>query len=788
MNHSCGPNGNEAVTILPPAAARVTRRRGFPFAGVRRFLFRIERPSMPAEKNTLARIVVPVIALALAGAAVWGIFQSSKPQPVLPTVAASPSGSVEAQADPAKPAGDAQAKASETAAAPSTASEPAAAPSASTTNTPPGPAAPMTGLRARTVPMPVDLWSAIGSTNPETGYQAQYSFSTLGAGVETIILASHYETLKDKISGGQRFRVQQQIGTPGKSGETVTTVSLAARAVIIDGTPIDLFGDSQTNYWTQTAPGEFSADIVNEGGATVARVLRKYSLKQGSFEVEVRQTFINMSGRDLRVEWVQYGPLDIIEELFGYRLDTRRIRYGYLYDQTRDPSQSIVVADSKLEGHAAPVAAAKAKYEATNNLADRNALLFPRPAEFKGAGDLVWIAQTSRYFAFACHPLLADGAARPERFRLASEAYAVPVGFGPDTRLVIEMHSASSNVAAGADLDLSFAAYAGPLAKKYLSASADPKFGVLNLRDLVVFNLGGCCSFCTFQWLAHALLWYLELVHGILGDWTLAIILLVFTVRAILHPITRRSQINMSRFGKRMAALAPKQKKLQEQYANDPKQMQVEMARLMREEGVSPTQALGCLPTFLQTPVWMALYAMLFFAFQFRHTPGFYGLIQSATGGKWSFLADLSAPDHFIEFGTHFHIPLISTMMGDISGINLLPLILGVVFFIQQKYMTPPSTATLSPEQEAQQKMMKVMMVVMFPVMMYNAPSGLAVYFITNSCLGILESRWIRAHMDELDKNPPPDKAAASLARKKVANEARSPFDREKELKRFKDR
>ncbi len=751
---------------------------------------------MPAEKNTLARIVVPVIALVVAGAAVWGVFQSSKPKPVLPNVAASPAGSVEAQPEGAKPAGEANAGAAPEAQAPSATSATDSTPASATTPAPTSvapPAAPMTGLRARAVAVPVTAWSPIGDTNPESGYQARYTFSTLGAGVETITLASHFETLKDKIAGGQRFRVQQQIGTPGRSGETVTTVSLAARAVIIDGTPIDLFGDAQTNYWTESGPGQFSADIVNESGATVARVVRAYTLKPGSYEVEVRQTFVNMSGRDLKVQWVQYGPLDIIEEMFGYRLDTRRVRYGYLYDQTRDPSQSIVVADSLLEPHSTPVAAAQKKYEVTQNLADRNTLLFPRPAEFKGSGDLVWIAQTSRYFAFACHPLLPDGASRPQRFTLASETYGVPVGFGPTARLVIEMHSASANVAPGTDLDLSFAAYAGPLAKKYLSAKADPTFGVLSLSDLVVFNLGGCWCFawCTFQWLANALLWYLEFVHGILGDWTLAIILLVFTVRAILHPITRKSQINMSRFGKRMAALAPKQKKLQEQYASDPKQMQVEMARLMREEGVSPTQALGCLPTFLQTPVWMALYAMLFFAFQFRHEPGFYGVIQSVTGGKWSFLADLSAPDHFIQFGTHFHIPLISGLMGDISGINLLPLILGVVFYIQQKYMTPPSTSTLTPEQEMQQKMMKVMMVVMFPVMMYNAPSGLAVYFITNSCLGILESRWIRAHMDELDKNPPPDKAggaAAALARKKVANEARSPFDREKETKRFKER
>ncbi|MFM9957900.1 MAG: membrane protein insertase YidC [Phycisphaerales bacterium] len=739
---------------------------------------------MPAEKNTALRVFVPILLLVVAVVTVWGIYSGGKPKPAAatPNAATTPAPPPAAPTAPVASTGSPASSAQDGSVPPKAASAPAAAPAGT----------PLTGLRARVVAVPLTTPAPIGSIDPSAGFAARYTFSHLGAGVETITLARHYETLKDKIKDQQRFRVQQPLGATGSAGEAVTTLSLAARAVIIDGTPIDLFGNSTTNYWTETAPGAFSAEIVDAAGATIARVTRVFTLQPGSYEVEVRQSFENVSGRDLKVQWVQYGPLDIHEELFGYQLDTRRIRYGYLFDQTRDPSQSIVSADTLLEGHAAPIAAADARYNARQNLAERNALLFPRPSEFKGAGDLVWVAQTSRYFAFACHPLLPDGAARPERFLLANEVYAVPLGWGKQARLALEMHSSQVEVKQGGAQDLSFAAYAGPLAKSFLSEKADPSFGVLGLSQMVVFNLGGCCAPCTFQWLAKLLLWYLELVHGILGDWTVAIILLVFTVRATLHPITRRSQINMTRFGKKMAALAPKQKKLQEQYKNDPKQMQVEMARLMREEGVSPTQALGCIPMFLQTPVWMALYAMLFFAFQFRHQPGFYGVFQAATGGNWSFLADLSAPDHFFEFGTSFHIPLISTMMGDISGINLLPLVLGVVFWIQQKYLTPPTTTVLTPEQEMQQKMMKVMMVVMFPVMMYNAPSGLAVYFITNSILGIIESRWIRAHIDELDKNPPPappgskpgaasvkpgnsiwDRVqAAAEQRKKVENEA----------------
>jgi len=205
---------------------------------------------------------------------------------------------------------------------------------------------------------------------------------------------------------------------------------------------------------------------------------------------------------------------------------------------------------------------------------------------------------------------------------------------------------------------------------------------------------------------------------------------------------------------------------------------------------------LGCLPMFLQMPIWVALYAMLYFSFDLRHEAAFFGVFQTVSGGSWSFLADLSSADHFIDFGTVlFSLPL----FGSVSGFNLLPILLGVVFFLQQKYLTPPPSPNMTPEQLQQQKIMKVMMVVMFPVLMYNAPSGLSLYFITNSTLGILESRYIRSHVDKEDLEPakgdaigPAQRAMMGQpSRKKVKNQApANPFGkkRSEKPKRFKDR
>ena len=78
--------------------------------------------------------------------------------------------------------------------------------------------------------------------------------------------------------------------------------------------------------------------------------------------------------------------------------------------------------------------------------------------------------------------------------------------------------------------------------------------------------MNGPCTFCTFQWLAHFLLWLLEFIHFIFRDWGLAIIILVLIVRLILHPITKRAQINMTKMGKQMQTLQPEIEKLKKKY------------------------------------------------------------------------------------------------------------------------------------------------------------------------------------------------------------------------------
>lgn len=743
---------------------------------------------MPAEKNRVLRVVVPIVialgAIAVVVAGYRNSARQSQPSNATATAqtplesAGSDRAALDAPAEAAEeagerePAGEAAAGGSDVgkAEAPSAPSVSAAPEAVERAAVEPS----MATYRSRLQPVPASAPASIGGLSPGGAEKAQISFTLQGAGVSAITMADHFETIAKK----QHYEVQRQFVISYPNGSKEVLSSLAARAIIIDGVLVDLFGSESAPVWREAGPGRFEAEVVDEADRAVLRIERRYALRPGSFIFDVDQRVTNLSDRAFQIDWVQYGPVELHEDIGGYGLDMRRVRLGYLLDQRRDPSRQIVSADGKLAGRATYV---------DRVLKRQDGLVWPRGADFKGSGELVWLAQTSRYFAFAVMPRLdpgvvalnaADPQANPigKSLRLADEVFAVVRGTGDakDLRLLLQLTSGRVTLAgagaAGSEADFSFSAYAGPLGRRELSARADPLFESLSLKGLLIYNLGGMCAFCTFQPLARGLLAFLTFAHDYLVfDWAIAIMLLVVCVRGVLHPLTRRSQISLARFSKQMQAVAPKQQKIREKFKDDPKRMQEEMIRLMREEKVNYTGALGCLPMFLQTPIWIALYAMLYFSFDLRHAPAFFGVFQTISGGAWSFMGDLSVADHFIDFGAPlFTIPL----FGPISGLNVLPVVLGVVFYIQQKYLTPPPTGQLSPEAEMQHKMIKVMMVFMFPLLMYNAPAGLSLYFITNSTLGILESRWIRAHINELDKNPPPPRGGGLLGLRKVENRA----------------
>jgi len=747
---------------------------------------------MPAaEPNKALRLIVP-LAVGFFGVLIAvGVFTGSKPNPA-------PNAQPDAQTDAAQVDTDPQTASDEDAPDRDQQADTPADPIAAQTDSRPAdvePPAPAAGpadddqtiadqppnaldpaaLRARVQPVAETL-ATLGSANPDGQYPLLLEFTQEGAGVSAITLADYAETL----GSSERYAIQRE--TTLQAGQYEFSVAaLAARAVRVSGASIDLFGSADSPVWRETGPGAFEAVIETASGEPVLRIVKSFVIAPDAFDIRVNQTVENLSDAPLDYQWIQYGPVDLPEGESTYLRDPRRVWFGHLLPTERDPSRQHVRRTD-----------IRSRQKVIDKPLDDAGLIWPSPTLEAGAEQLVYASLTNRYFAFAVHPVVpgdASDQAVDKHLRSADRVYrtilqgAPESGVGLETHVVLELHSETTSIAAGETHDMSLAAYAGPLSRRILSS--EPLYKTLGLDALIVYNIGGPCAFCTFQPLARGLLWFLGIFHDyIVFDWALAIMVLVVFVRGALHPITKKSQIRMQRFSKQMQSVAPKQKKLQEKYKDDPVRLRQEMARLMKEEGIDFTGALGCLPMFLQTPVWIALYAMLYYAFDLRHEAAYFGLFQKISGGSWGFLADLSAPDRFIDFGA----PIVTLpMLGAITSLNILPLLLGIVFYIQQKYLTPPTSATLTPEQETQQKIVKIMMVVMFPIFMYQAPSGLSIYFITNSTLGILESRYIRAHIASLPEPEPkkrktkPTPGASQRPRKRVLNENASGFkDRKK--------
>lgn len=610
---------------------------------------------------------------------------------------------------------------------------------------------------------------AIGSLDPADPTGMQIAFTRNGAGIERIAFADIWETAEARRQAQQYAAAggasQTEVEPPDESmryvlaksrllrnsavgRETGTTIpELAANQIVVNGVPVPLLRNDADlaaglpPVWSETEPGQFESIIVDAEGTPLLRVERAYSLAE-NFDILLRQRIINLSDTPLNVQWWQYGPGDLRVDRARY-MDRRRYRFG-------------VAVPASAGGLVMQAPSGKGGLIEHQSLEKREDLtLWPNRRADERNWTLSWFAVTNRYFGFAVHPpLAADGTGpltlddRIEQIvHEKSYAPAVPGERPSVEEIFVYLASPERTVAPGEELDLDLGVFAGPLERKLLGE--DPRYSTLRMDGLILYQMSAFCAICTFQWLAHLLLGFLGFLHdNVLFDWGLAIIVLVVVVRSVLHPITKKSQVGMQRFGKAMGAMKPEMEKLQKKYKDDPKRIQVEQVRLMREHGVSPLSALGCLPMFLQTPIWIALYAMLYFAFDLRQEPAFFGVFQAVTGGAWAFLGDLSSGDHFFfEFDEPRRFLFLN-----ITGGNLLPLLLGAVFFFQQKYMTPPTAATMTPEQKQQQKIMKFMMVVLFPIMLYSAPSGLVLYIITSSTIGILESRYIRSHVEQLDK------------------------------------
>lgn len=191
----------------------------------------------------------------------------------------------------------------------------------------------------------------------------------------------------------------------------------------------------------------------------------------------------------------------------------------------------------------------------------------------------------------------------------------------------------------------------------------------------------------------------LRAIAAVVKNYGVAIILLGALVTAVLSPFTLMSLKSM----KRMQALQPKIDQLRKKHEKDQTKLNQEMFQLFKEHKVSPMG--GCLPMLIQLPIFFALWAAISHVVEMR-------------GAKFLWIQDLSLPDRLA------HLP-----MG--FDLNLLPILMALAMYFQTK-MSQPSTPT-----GQKNPMAGPLMPILFGFMFYQVPSGLVLYWLTNSLVSI---------------------------------------------------
>jgi len=243
-------------------------------------------------------------------------------------------------------------------------------------------------------------------------------------------------------------------------------------------------------------------------------------------------------------------------------------------------------------------------------------------------------------------------------------------------------------VAPGAEATFRTAVYAGP--KDF---DALEQFGH---QATNVIDLGW------FSFIARGMSWLLRTIYDFVGNWGLAIILLTILVRVLLLPFVVPQFRNMAK----QRALKPEIDKINELYKDDREKKGAAMMELWRKNKVNPLG--GCLPVLLQMPIFFALYQTLSTSIELYHAPFVWW---------WT---DLSSPDPFY----------------------VLPVMLGGLMFIQQK-LTP---IQMDPMQA---KVMLYAMPLMMTFFMLLLPTGLCLYMVTSSAIGITQQRYMYWKMDK---------------------------------------
>lgn len=249
------------------------------------------------------------------------------------------------------------------------------------------------------------------------------------------------------------------------------------------------------------------------------------------------------------------------------------------------------------------------------------------------------------------------------------------------------------NLNPGSQIGHSYRIYLGPQDLKVISSFSS------DWTNIIYFG--------TFDFIAQLLLQLLGFFYSIVHNWGLALITLSIAVYFLLFPLSIKQMRSM----KEMQVLQPKIEALRKELKDNPQKLNKEIMELYKEHKVNPLS--GCLPLLLQMPIFFALYQALIRSVALR-------------GAHFLWIKDLSSPDKLFVFKNS--LPFLG------NQVNILPILMAIGMFVQQKI----SMAKATGDAAQQQKIMSILMPIMFGVIFYQMPSGLVLYWFVNSILMLM--------------------------------------------------
>jgi len=258
-----------------------------------------------------------------------------------------------------------------------------------------------------------------------------------------------------------------------------------------------------------------------------------------------------------------------------------------------------------------------------------------------------------------------------------------------DEHVLVSIQHAEITLEPGATTTLSWLVYNGPKDVTYLQAFQR--------------QLDQSLDFGWFSFIAVPIRGVLLWIQQYAVNWGLAIIVLTLLLNVVLYPMRRSMYANSRKMAEMNKVLQPRLKEIEERYPNDPMKKAEEQARVMKELNMNPLA--GCLPMllplFIQMPIFIAMYRAIWSSTE----------LYNASFGLW--IVDLSQPDPYF----------------------ILPVIIGALFYLQQKLMPAPGV------DNPQFNMMQKIMPPMFTLMMLFMPSGLVLYSLVNTIVSIVQQK-----------------------------------------------